>query len=78
MRGVAGGRGRTGWRRTARCRHGAPVLLNTTLKFCASAAAANSNSSCCDAAALSAQFDAMKHGVGTAERRRAQRDASLL
>jgi hypothetical protein len=38
---------------------GAPVLLNTTLKFCASP---SGNSSCCDAtadAALSKQFDAM-------------------
>ncbi|KAJ1266682.1 hypothetical protein BS78_08G170800 [Paspalum vaginatum] len=38
----------------------APVVLNTTLKFCARA---SGNSSCCDAtadAALSKQFDAMK------------------
>ena len=42
---------------------GAPVLLNTTLKFCASpSCSASGNSSCCDAtadAALSKQFDAM-------------------
>jgi hypothetical protein len=40
---------------------GAPVLLNTTLKFCASPNGSG-NSSCCDAtadAALSKQFDAM-------------------
>jgi hypothetical protein len=40
---------------------GAPVLLNTTLKFCASPSGSG-NSSCCDAtadAALSKQFDAM-------------------
>jgi hypothetical protein len=44
------------------CIHaGAPVLLNTTLKFCPSSSG-NRSSSCCDAAAdaaLSTQFNAM-------------------
>ena len=47
---------------TMDCIHaGAPVLLNTTLKFCSSSGS-TSSSSCCDAAAdaaLSTQFDAM-------------------